>query len=149
MDTSPHLARAQWMSLLAQAEPAELVQVMQPFAPAAAASTWLRPPQTGLYMLRGRIGGSGPQFNLGEVSVTRCSVQIGERIGHAWVRGGNRRHAELAACADALMQDAAQLPHLHAQVLEPLRESLDRRRATASRKAAASKVEFFTVVRGE
>jgi len=149
MDTPPHLARAQWMSLLAQAEPAELARAMEPFASAAAATTWLRPPQTGLYMLRGRIGGGGPQFNLGEVSVTRCSVQIGERIGHAWVRGGNSHHAELAACVDALMQDAEQRPQLHVQVLQPLRESLDRRRATASRKAAASKVEFFTVVRGE
>ena len=149
MDTPPHLARAQWMSLLAQAEPAELAQAMEAFAPPADATTWLRPPQTGLYMLRGRIGGTGPQFNLGEVSVTRCSVQIGERIGHAWVRGSNGRHAELAACADALMQDAERDPHLRAQVLEPLRQSQHRRRATASRKAAASKVEFFTVVRGE
>jgi alpha-D-ribose 1-methylphosphonate 5-triphosphate synthase subunit PhnG len=149
MDTSPHLARAQWMSLLAQAEPTELAQAMESFAPPTTATTWLRPPQTGLYMLRGRIGGTGPQFNLGEVSVTRCSVQIGERIGHAWVRGSNGRHAELAACADALMQDAEQRPHLHAQVLEPLRRSLHRRRASASRKAAASKVEFFTVVRGD
>jgi alpha-D-ribose 1-methylphosphonate 5-triphosphate synthase subunit PhnG len=149
MDTPPHLARAQWMSLLAQAEPAELALAMEAFAPPADATTWLRPPQTGLYMLRGRIGGTGPQFNLGEVSVTRCSVQIGERIGHAWVRGSNGRHAELAACADALMQDAEQHPHLRARVLEPLRQSQHRRRATASRKAAASKVEFFTVVRGE
>jgi len=149
MDTHPHLARAQWMSFLAQAEPAELAQAMEPFAPPAAATTWLRPSQTGLYMLRGRIGGTGPQFNLGEVSVTRCSVQIGERIGHAWVRGSNGRHAELAACADALMQDAGQRAHVQAQVLEPLRESLQQRRASASKKAAASKVEFFTVVRGE
>ena len=149
MDTPPHLARAQWMSLLAQAEPAELARAMEPFASAAATTTWLRPPQTGLYMLRGRIGGTGPQFNLGEVSVTRCSVQIGGRIGHAWVRGSNGRHAELAACADALMQDAGQRAHVQAQVLEPLRESLQQRRASASKKAAASKVEFFTVVRGE
>jgi alpha-D-ribose 1-methylphosphonate 5-triphosphate synthase subunit PhnG len=149
MDTPTHLARAQWMSLLAQAEPAELATAMEAFAPPADATTWLRPPQTGLYMLRGRVGGTGPQFNLGEVSVTRCSVQIGERIGHAWVRGSNSRHAELAACADALMQDAEQAPRLQAQVVEPLRQSLNRRREAASRKAAASKVEFFTVVRGE
>ncbi|HWX64787.1 MAG TPA: phosphonate C-P lyase system protein PhnG [Rhodanobacter sp.] len=149
MDTSPHLARAQWMSLLAQAEPAELAQALEAFALPANATTWLRPPQTGLYMLRGRIGGTGPQFNLGEVSVTRCSVQVGEHIGHAWVRGSNGRHAELAACADALLQDAEKSPHLHTQVLEPLRQSLHQRRDTASRKAAASKVEFFTVVRGE
>jgi alpha-D-ribose 1-methylphosphonate 5-triphosphate synthase subunit PhnG len=149
MDTSDHLARAQWMSLLAQAEAAELATAMEGFAPAVESVTWLRPAQTGLYMLRGRVGGTGPQFNLGEVSVTRCSVQIGERIGHAWVRGGNRRHAELAACFDALMQDVDQSQHLQAHVVEPLRQSLTLRRETASRKAAASKVEFFTVVRGD
>jgi alpha-D-ribose 1-methylphosphonate 5-triphosphate synthase subunit PhnG len=100
-------------------------------------------------MLRGRVGGTGPQFNLGEVTVTRCSVQIGSRVGHAWVRGGNSRHAELAAYADALLQDDEQQPRLRQQVLEPLRQALHARRDAASRKAAASKVEFFTVVRGE
>ena len=149
MDTPDHLARAQWMSLLAQAEAGELMRAMEAFAPALDNVTWLRPAQTGLYMLRGRVGGTGAQFNLGEVSVTRCSVQIGERIGHAWVRGGNRRHAELAACADALLQDVDQRGRLQAHVVVPLRQSLTLRRETASRKAAASKVEFFTVVRGE
>jgi alpha-D-ribose 1-methylphosphonate 5-triphosphate synthase subunit PhnG len=148
MDISPHTARAQWMSLLAQAEPTELAEAMDAFAPPADA-TWLRPAQTGLYMLRGRMGGTGPQFNVGEVTVTRCSVQIGERIGHAWVRGSNTEHAELAARADALLQDEARQAQLIEQVVEPLRQSQQQRRELASRKAAASKVEFFTVVRGE
>jgi alpha-D-ribose 1-methylphosphonate 5-triphosphate synthase subunit PhnG len=148
MDTSPNLARAQWMSLLAQADPAELAAAMDGFAPPAD-TAWLRPAQTGLYMLRGRVGGTGPQFNFGEITVTRCSVQAGGHIGHAWVRGSQARHAELAALADALLQDDAQRDSLRQQVIEPLRRALDQRRDDASRKAAASKVEFFTVVRGE
>jgi len=148
MDTFPHMARSQWMSLLAQADPAELAAAMDAFAPPAD-TAWLRPAQTGLYMLRGRIGGTGPQFNFGEITVTRCSVQVGLHIGHAWVRGSQTRHAELAALADALMQDPEQAMCLRRQVIEPLRRSLDARRDAASRKAAASKVEFFTVVRGE
>jgi alpha-D-ribose 1-methylphosphonate 5-triphosphate synthase subunit PhnG len=148
MDTSPHMARPHWMSLLAQADPAELAQAMDAFVPPADAS-WLRPAQTGLYMLRGRVGGTGPQFNFGEVTVTRCSVQAGGHIGHAWVRGGDKRHAELAALADAMLQDADRHAALRMQVIEPLRDALERRRDDASRKAAASKVEFFTVVRGE
>lgn len=148
MDTSPHLARSHWMSLLAQADPAELALAMDGFAPPVDTS-WLRPAQTGLYMLRGRIGGTGPQFNFGEITVTRCSVQAGGHIGHAWVRGSNTRHAELAALADAMLQDADRHASLHKQVIEPLRHALDRRRDEASRKAAASKVEFFTVLRGE
>src|SRR5215469_2056321 len=148
MDTSPDLARAHWMSLLAQADPAELATAMDAFAPPADA-TWLRPAQTGLYMLRGRVGGTGPQFNFGEITVTRCSVQAGGHIGHAWVRGSNTRHAELAALADAMLQDDGQHASLRARVIEPLRHALNLRRDEASRKAAASKVEFFTVVRGE
>ncbi|GFZ89299.1 phosphonate C-P lyase system protein PhnG [Dyella caseinilytica] len=148
MDTPPNLARSHWMSLLAQADPAELAAAMDAFAPPADL-TWLRPAQTGLYMLRGRIGGTGPQFNFGEITVTRCSVQAGGHIGHAWVRGSNTRHAELAALADAMLQDAERNTALHLHVIEPLHRSLDRRRDDASRKAAASKVEFFTVVRGE
>jgi alpha-D-ribose 1-methylphosphonate 5-triphosphate synthase subunit PhnG len=136
------------MSLLAQADPAELAAAMDAFAPPADAA-WLRPAQTGLYMLRGRVGGTGPQFNFGELTVTRCSVQTGGHIGHAWVRGSNARHAELAALADAMLQDDTQHDPLRLQVIEPLRRSLDQRRDDASRKAAASKVEFFTVVRGE
>jgi alpha-D-ribose 1-methylphosphonate 5-triphosphate synthase subunit PhnG len=148
MDTSPHLARQQWMSLLAQADPTELAAAMDAFAPPADV-TWLRPAQTGLYMLRGRVGGTGPQFNFGEITVTRCSVQVGVHIGHAWVRGSQTRHAELAAFADALMQDPQQTSKVRSQVIEPLKRSLDERREADSRKAAASKVEFFTVVRGE
>jgi alpha-D-ribose 1-methylphosphonate 5-triphosphate synthase subunit PhnG len=148
MDTPPNLARQQWMSLLAQADPAELTAAMDAFAPPADTS-WLRPAQTGLYMLRGRVGGTGPQFNFGEITVTRCSVQVGEHIGHAWVRGTHARHAELAAVADALMQDPHQTEQVRAQVIEPLKQSLEQRREAESRKAAASKVEFFTVVRGE
>ncbi|MBE1162163.1 phosphonate C-P lyase system protein PhnG [Dyella acidiphila] len=148
MDTSPNLARAQWMSLLAQSDPAELAAAMDGFAPPADLS-WLRPAQTGLYMLRGRVGGSGQPFNFGEVTVTRCSVQADGQIGHAWVRGGNARHAELAALADAMLQDEQRHARIQLQVIEPLRRALERRRDEASRKAAASKVEFFTVVRGE
>jgi len=148
MYTLPHMARAQWMSLLAQAPLTELAEAMHGLERPADA-TWLRPPQTGLYMLRGRIGGSGAPFNLGEVSVTRCSLQLGDRIGHAWVRGSDRRHAELAALADALLQDPTRHEQISTQVLAPLQRSLQARRDDQSRKAAASKVEFFTVVRGE
>jgi len=148
MDNSPHLARADWMSLLAQADPAELAQAMDAFAPPAD-TAWLRPAQTGLYMLRGRVGGTGPQFNFGEITVTRCSVEVGGHTGHAWVRGSNTRHAQLAALADAMLQAEQTQSALQLHVIEPLRRSLDRRRDEASRKAAASKVEFFTVVRGE
>jgi alpha-D-ribose 1-methylphosphonate 5-triphosphate synthase subunit PhnG len=136
------------MSLLAQARCDDLTNAMAPF-PTPMDAIWLRPAETGLYMLRGRIGGNGPQFNMGEASVTRCSVQIGEHIGHAWVRGSDVRHAELAARADALLQDAQWHERVSHAVLTPLQRSQQERRDAESRQAAATKVEFFTVVRGE
>ena len=36
----------------------------------------LRAPETGLVMVRGRIGGTGAPFNVGEMTVTRCSVPV-------------------------------------------------------------------------
>jgi alpha-D-ribose 1-methylphosphonate 5-triphosphate synthase subunit PhnG len=65
------------------------------------------------------------------------------------VGGGDLRHAELAAVFDALLQDQARTVALAESVIAPLaRAQADRRRAAAAR-AAASRVEFFTMVRGE
>ena len=68
----------------------------------------MRGPETGLVMVRGRAGGSGSPFNLGEMTVTRCTVQLGSgTAGHAYIAGRDERQAELAAVADALLQDPA------------------------------------------
>jgi alpha-D-ribose 1-methylphosphonate 5-triphosphate synthase subunit PhnG len=110
----------------------------------------LRRPEVGLVMVRARAGGTGVRFNLGEMTVTRCSVALDDGpLGHAWVGGGDLRHAELAAVFDALLQDQARTVALAESVIAPLaRAQADRRRAAAAR-AAASRVEFFTMVRGE
>ena len=62
---------------------------------------FIRPAQVGMVMVRGRMGGSGAPFNLGEMTVTRCVVQLADgRSGHSYVAGRSKRHAELAALAD-------------------------------------------------
>ncbi len=110
----------------------------------------IRPPETGLVMLRGRMGGTGSAFNLGEATVTRCAVRtaIGHE-GHAYVMGRNHEHARVAAICDALMQDEKYSGKVDALVLQPLQELLENRRSLAAHKAAATKVDFFTLVRGE
>ncbi len=66
----------------------------------------MRGPEGGLVMVRGRAGGGGAPFNLGEMTVTRCTVRLGSGlVGHAYVAGREPRRAELAALVDALMQD--------------------------------------------
>jgi alpha-D-ribose 1-methylphosphonate 5-triphosphate synthase subunit PhnG len=99
-------------------------------------------------MTQGRIGGTGDPFNLGEMSVTRCAVQLEDgTVGHAYVGGRRPRQAELAAIIDALLQDDARRAALLEKLIPPLVEAAAARRRTAAAKAAATKVEFFTVAR--
>lgn len=144
------------MSLLAKSAPrrldallAEAVRDQTIASKPSTAFTWLRPPEVGSVMVQGRTGGTGARFNLGEMTVTRCALRLGGgEVGHAYVQGRDKAHAERAALVDALMQtEAADL--LRTRVIEPL--AAERAAATTARaaKAAATKVEFFTMVRGE
>ncbi|WP_122073167.1 phosphonate C-P lyase system protein PhnG [Pseudophaeobacter sp. EL27] len=141
-------ARKTWMSLLAQADEGELSQLWLAFD-RSPEFDWLRPPEAGGVMVRGRMGGSGAPFNLGEMTVTRCALTLADgTVGHAYVQGRSKPKAEIAAKVDALMQtEAAQ--ELRRVVLEPLRQAQQSRKEARAAKAAATKVEFFTMVRGE
>jgi len=111
---------------------------------------FLRRPESGSVMVRGRAGGTGAPFNLGEMTMTRCVVQLANGgAGYGYVAGRQPRHAELAAVFDALMSDPERRRDVDARVVTPLRATLDDRQAKASAKAAATKVDFFTVVRGD
>ncbi len=137
--------RPHWMALLAKAAPAQLAALL----PDLPNHTPLRNPETGTVMVRGRIGATGGPFNLGEVTVTRCSVRLGcGSVGHAWVQGRDKAHARRAAVLDALLQtDAAE--SLRQTVLAPLESQASAARQARAEKAATTKVEFFTMVRGE
>jgi alpha-D-ribose 1-methylphosphonate 5-triphosphate synthase subunit PhnG len=110
---------------------------------------WLRRPETGTVMVRARTGGTGAPFNLGEMTVTRCALRLdGGEVGHAYVQGRDPVHAENAALVDALMQ-TERAADLRTQVLDPLAAETAEAKAKRARKAAATKVDFFTMVRGE
>ncbi|WP_417249192.1 phosphonate C-P lyase system protein PhnG [Celeribacter sp.] len=146
--TPDQRARQSWMGTLAKAPPVRLEALMDALGDLPEA-TWLQPPEVGTVMVRGRTGGTGAAFNLGEMSLTRCALRLtsGE-VGHAYVQGRDKAHARRAALIDALMQ-TDRAPELRAAVLEPL--ETEARAATLARaqKAAATKVDFFTMVRGE
>lgn len=138
--------RRDWMSLLARAPAARLAALFPDPLPQHAL---LRAAEIGSVMVRGRIGGTGGPFNLGEMTVTRCSVRLPNgTVGHAYVQGRSRDHARRAALIDALMQ-TAEGPALRGSCLEPLEREEEARRASRAGKAAATKVDFFTMVRGE
>jgi len=137
------------MAVLAQASPEELERRWQE-VPAQPPYRMLRPPETGLVMVRGRAGGTGMRFNVGEMTVTRCALELdGGAVGVAYVRGRDRRHAELAAMLDALLQDPARRDDLERTVVAPLAAAQTARRRAAAERVAPSRVEFFTMVRGD
>lgn len=137
--------RPGWMGLLARANPARLAQLFPELPP----HDMLRPPEIGAVMVQGRAGATGQPFNLGEMTVTRCVLRLASgAVGHAHVQGRDKAHATRAALLDALLQTEA-ADRLTAAVLAPLHgEEAERRRVRAA-KAAGTKVEFFTLVRGE
>lgn len=137
--------RRDWLSLLARAPHAALVEAAAPFARAAEV---LRAPEVGTVMVRGRAGGTGAAFNLGEMTVTRCALRVGEATGHGWVQGRAPEAARAAALCDALMQ-GPEAGRVAAEVLGPIRAARDAAEAERAEKAAATKVEFFTMARGE
>ena len=137
------------MAVLAQASAAAIERGLGSLADGVAVAE-LRPAETGLVMLRGRIGGDGAAFNVGEATVTRAAVQLasGEK-GFSYVLGRDARKARLAALCDALWQSAPHRQAVEDRLLNPLRaaqqEALERKRE----QTAATRVDFFTLVRGE
>ena len=134
--------RQRWMSVLARATADELAAGL----PDMPIYTRLRGPEAGLVMLRGRAGGTGNPFNLGEATVVRCTIRTPSgMVGHAYCLGRDLRQAELAAVLDALLQDAETGPALETEVVTPLAEAQAARRALLARRAAATQVQFFTL----
>ena len=138
-------ARQRWMAVLARADAATITGRLEQ-APALPACTVLRGPEIGLLMLRGRAGGGGEKFNLGEMSVTRCTVRNAAGfVGHAYVQGRDATQARLAAELDAALQDPARRDALDAVVIAPLAAAQQMAREATAAKAAATRVQFFTL----
>lgn len=141
-------ARKARMGVLAKA-PEGRVAALLDAAMARPAFTWLRAPEIGSTMVQGRAGATGAPFNLGEMTVTRCALTLESGVvGHAYIQGRRKADAEAAALVDALMQ-GPQADVVRAAVLDPLEAELTAGRAARAAKAAATKVEFFTMVRGD
>jgi alpha-D-ribose 1-methylphosphonate 5-triphosphate synthase subunit PhnG len=110
----------------------------------------LRMPESGLVMLRGRIGGDGAPFNLGEATVSRAAVRLGSgEVGFGYALGRDGAKAQLIALCDALIQSPRYAATIETQVLPPLRARVVAERKRKAEETAATKVDFYTLVRGE
>lgn len=137
------------MAVLARAATADIARGLTHIC-GDVAFTDARPAELGLVMLRGRIGGGGAPFNVGEATVTRAAVKLASgETGFGYVLGRDREKARLAALCDALWQIDAKRQPLERHVLAPLRQQQLERSALARAQTASTRVDFFTLVRGE
>lgn len=142
--------RPTWMALLARAPLPLLEQCLAPHLPKQ--PLWLRRPETGLMMVQGRAGGTGERFNLGEITVTRCTLRLGDAtsntpVGVAYVLGRSHRHAQLAATADALLQDPQRHEELETGLLDAIRQFLKAQHTQRQQRAQSTRVDFLTMAR--
>jgi alpha-D-ribose 1-methylphosphonate 5-triphosphate synthase subunit PhnG len=110
----------------------------------------LREPESGLVMVRGRIGGDGAAFNLGEATVSRAAVRLASgEVGFGYALGRDREKARMVALCDALVQTDEFAGLVEGSVIEPLRAAMIARRHQKAAETAATRVDFYTMVRGE
>jgi len=137
--------RPAWMAILSRASCGEIALLLRDVPPLPPHRI-IRGPEIGLTMMRGRAGGDGAAFNLGEATITRCSVSLADGVlGHCWRLGRDRRAAELAALLDACLQGDALREVLLTRVIEPLRAEQAEAACLTARRAAATEVRFATL----
>jgi alpha-D-ribose 1-methylphosphonate 5-triphosphate synthase subunit PhnG len=137
--------RQRWMAVLAKADRPAIEARLANLGPLPTHRR-LRGPETGLVMVQGRAGGSGASFNLGEMTVTRCTVHNEHgQVGHAYIAGRDQRKAELAASLDAALQDPEAGAALEQAIILPLGDAQAAADAETRAQAEATRVDFFTL----
>lgn len=140
--------RRKAMAVLAHCDTAEIAGRLAGIAMPAHEN--LREPENGLVMVRGRIGGDGAPFNLGEATVSRAAVRLATgEIGFGYALGRDRKKAQMIALCDALIQASDHAEAVENQVLAPLRATVLSQRKRKAAETAATRVDFYTMVRGE
>ena len=141
--------RQHWMSVLSHSDPASLAAKMVALNISADYET-LRAPETGLVQLQGRMGGTGERFFAGDATLTRAAVRLSNgTVGYSWVLGRDKAHAERCAVIDALMQQPTHFQTLLETLITPLEADRTARIDARQAEINASRVDFFTLVRGD
>src|SRR6202171_4828098 len=147
-DNSKQAQRKAAMTVLAHSDAAGIASRLD--ALALPDHAILREPENGLVMVRGRIGGDGAPFNLGEATVSRAAVRLSTgEVGFGYVLGRNRKKAQMIALCDALVQSDEFADGVEEKVLAPLRAAMISARNPKATETAATRVDFYTLVRGE
>lgn len=140
--------RANWLGLMAKSPPKVMDECWEK-ADLSPEFEVIRSPEIGGVMVRGRMGGTGDAFNLGEMTVTRASVKLScGTVGHGYIMGRSKKTATRVALCDAMLQTSDKQT-VHEAIIRPLLSLKKQKDQRISEKAAATKVDFFTLVRGE
>jgi alpha-D-ribose 1-methylphosphonate 5-triphosphate synthase subunit PhnG len=140
--------RKQAMAVLAHSDSADISGRLA--AIALPAHENLREPENGLVMVRGRIGGDGAPFNLGEATVSRAAVRLSTgEVGLGYTLGRDRQKAQMIALCDAMVQSNQFAGSVEANVIAPLRAAIVAKQSRQAAETAATRVDFYTLVRGE
>src|ERR1700716_3812843 len=100
-DNSRQARRKAAMAVLAHSGAATIAACLDPIALPPHEN--LREPENGLVMVRGRIGGDGAPFNLGEATVSRAAVRLATgEVGFGYTLGRDRQKARMVGLWDAL-----------------------------------------------
>ncbi|MGK3141725.1 phosphonate C-P lyase system protein PhnG [Pantoea sp. C2G6] len=141
--------RQRWLSVLAHSS-AALLEAHWQALNLQPAFTLIRPAEIGLTRLQARMGATGKRFVMGDATVTRAVVQLGDgTLGYSYLLGRDKAHAERCALLDALLQQPETRPLLEEKIITPLAAWRDEQRQLRAREIASSKVDFFTLVRGD
>ncbi|MEH6531131.1 MAG: phosphonate C-P lyase system protein PhnG [Photobacterium frigidiphilum] len=148
MDASQQ--RKTWMSVLARTAFSDLQTQWVTLDLPLPIFQVIRPAEIGLAQVRARMGGGGRQFNMGDVTLTRAVVKLDSgEMGYSYLQGRNKQHAELAAIIDGLMQTSEYQERLTRELITPLAALKAEQEQLRQQQVASSKVDFFTLVRGE
>src|SRR6267378_1613169 len=145
---SKQAQRKNAMTVLAHSEASEIARHLEALALPACEN--LRQPENGLVMVRGRIGGDGAPFNLGEATVSRAAVRLATgEVGFGYTLGRNTQKARMIALCDALIQSDEFAGAVETEVIAPLRTQMISEQNRRAAETAATRVDFYTLVRGE
>ena len=145
-DTS---TRQHWMAVLAHSQPAALAARMNALSLTPDYDT-LRAPEIGLVQIQARMGGTGERFFAGDATLTRAAIRLNSgTLGYSYVLGRDKAHAERCAVIDALLQEQPYFQTLMETLITPLEADRAARIAARQAEVNTSRVDFFTLVRGD
>lgn len=144
------LQRKHALDVLAATPASVLIQHYETIEPELPAALAVRGPEIGAVMIRGKVGGGGAAFNLGEASVTRATVRLASgEIGHSVILGRDQRKARIVAHLDALRQTPDWVARIDEEFVRPALDLLNAEKLRRAEETEATRVDFFTVARGE